>query len=108
MSHKDFAGLINQWQEQATDKADLVPEKIALHAADIIKLAALSEIYQLPREDIAAELLRRALLAMEEEMPYIPGSKVIRVEEGNPIYEDIGPLPKYLAAKQRLTEDSAK
>ena len=39
-------------------------------------------------------------------MPYIQGSKVIRIEDGEEIYEDAGPMPRYLAAQKALLDAS--
>ena len=61
-------------------------------------------MYQMSlRTQLAAELLHTVLLEVEEKMPYKPGTKIIRMEEGDPVYEDIGPMPRYIAIKHRLT-----
>jgi hypothetical protein len=69
---------------------------------DLIKVEALAEAYKLPASDLLANLINTALLEIEEQMPYVAGDKVIRIEEGDPIYEDVGRTPEYLAAKDRL------
>ena len=38
-------------------------------------------------------------------MPYVQGDKVIRLEEGDEVYEDIGPLPRYLDAQKKVLEN---
>ncbi len=35
-------------------------------------------------------------------MPYVPGTTVIRVEDGDEVYEDVGPLPRYLNTQKQL------
>ncbi len=35
-------------------------------------------------------------------MPYIAGDKVIRVEESAEVYEDVGPMARYLEAQEHL------
>ncbi|MBQ0713128.1 MAG: type 1 pili tip component [Porticoccus sp.] len=97
-----FSQLLGSWEKRSTDNADLIATTIAIHEPDQIKLQALAELYQLPEGEITGHLLRHALKALETEMPYIPGSKVIRIEEGDEIYEDIGPLPRYLEAQKQL------
>ena len=59
-------------------------------------------MYSLPVEEITASLLHQALVELEEKMPYVAGERVIRVEEGANIYEDIGPMARYLAAHKAL------
>ena len=49
--------------------------------------------------------MHQALNTLEEQMPYIAGDKVIRVEEGEEVYEDVGPMPRYLAAKRSLADE---
>lgn len=46
---------------------------------------------------------------LEASLPYVKGSKVVAVDEqGDPLYEDIGPTPRFLALSrqylQRLSE----
>ena len=108
MRREKFSELLNCWEKNARNVRNLQQQQVSLHTEDIIKLAALAEVYQLPVENITAELMRCSLLLLEEEMPYIPGDKIIRMEEGNEVYEDIGPLPKYLAAMHRIQKNSAK
>ncbi len=97
-----FKQLLNQWDANAKIKTELVTEPIAMSHSDSVKLEALAQLYALPKEEIIAQLIHLALLNVEEQMPYIPGPKVIRVEEGSEIYEDIGPMPKYLSAQWAL------
>lgn len=98
-----FSQLLQNWEKRSAENADLLPTSITVHEPDQIKLQALSEMYQLPANEIAAHLLH---VALETEMPYIPGSRVIRIEEGNEVYEDIGPMPRYLETQRRLREQT--
>jgi len=68
----------------------------------LIKVEALAEAYKLPASDLLANLINTTLREIEEQMPYVAGDKVIRIEEGDPIYEDVGRTPEYQAAKDRL------
>lgn len=101
-SHLGFSRLLDTWEKRSAENSDLQPTSITIHEPDQIKLQALAEMYQLPVDEIAAHLLSIALETLEAEMPYIPGPKVIRIEEGNEIFEDIGPTPRYLEAQRRL------
>jgi hypothetical protein len=97
-----FSQLLGRWEKRSTDNADLIAATIAIHEPDQIKLQALAELYQLQEDEITGHLLHQALKALEAAMPYVPGSKVIRIEEGDDIYEDIGPLPRYIEAQKQL------
>jgi hypothetical protein len=104
-SQKGFSQLLNSWEKRSTENADLIISSIAMHKPDRIKLQALSNLYKLSEGEISGHLLHHALEALEAEMPYIPGSKVIRIEEGNEVYEDVGPLPRYLKAQKKLRKN---
>lgn len=69
---------------------------------DLIKVEALAGVYRLPTNDLLANLINKALHEVEVQIPYVVGSKVIRTEEGDPVYEDVGRAPAYLAAEARL------
>lgn len=103
-NHKGFSLLLDEWEKFSADRADLKTLTISIHESDHIKLLALSKLYQLPVQELTASLLEQALEALEAEMPYIPGKKVIRIEEGDEIYEDIGPTPRYLEAQKQVLE----
>ena len=100
-----FSRLLTEWEQRSANQADLIPTGIRVHETDHIKLAALSKLYNLPIDELAGSLLQQALKKLEAEMPYISGTKVIRVEEGDEIYEDIGPTPRYLAAQKLVREE---
>jgi len=104
-SKKGFSKLLTEWEQRSADQADLIPTNIWLHESDHIKLLALSKLYQLSPNELACSLLQQALETLEAEMPYIPGDKVIRIEEGDEIFEDIGPTPRYLAAQKLAQEE---
>lgn len=102
MNSHSFKSLLAQWQSQTTFSQQRVSCQVEIPQHDLQKLEALAETFQLERNEVVASLLHLAILEIEEKMPYIPGSKVIRVEEGEEIYEDQGPMPRYLAAQQKL------
>lgn len=104
MSLSNFSGLLEEWEKHADEEKTKVECEVSLFSVDKYKLQALAEVYKLPIEEVVASLVHHALLEVEEKMPYIPGEKVIRVEEGVNVYEDIGPTPEYLAILNRIRE----
>ena len=104
MPNNHLSQLLSKLEEQSTEKCKLVDCRFAISEEDKVKVQALAEMFQLPEEELVADLLHASLLEMEEKMPYRAGTKVIRVEEGDPVYEDVGPMPRYMAIKNRLTQ----
>lgn len=102
MSNSLIHQMLDDWEQQSAQVKEQVSTNIVLNKEDLVKVQALAEVYQLPATDLLANLINNALLEVEIHMPYVAGPKVIRVEEGEPIYEDIGRTPAYLAAKARL------
>jgi hypothetical protein len=57
-------------------------------------------------EELLGELIGAALEELETSFPYVKGQKVIATdEEGDPMYEDIGPTPRFLALSRRYLQD---
>jgi hypothetical protein len=53
-------------------------------------------------EELITDLLSAALDEMESVMPYRQGTKVVATDEqGDPLYEDIGPTPRYLSLTEK-------
>ncbi|OMH30919.1 hypothetical protein [Motiliproteus sp. MSK22-1] len=102
MAETPIASMLRSWDHHTIEHLPKVIRKIPISKDDVAKLEALAEVYQLPTEDIIANLISNALREVEEKIPYVQGSKVVRIEEGDPIYEDAGLMPKYLKAKERL------
>ncbi|TNC81330.1 MAG: type 1 pili tip component [Oleiphilus sp.] len=90
--------LANHWEKQA--KATLTSEEYSfrLPLEDAAKIAALAEMYpKRTKNEILGELVSAALEELETNFPYIQGSRVTEHDEmGDPIYEDIGPTPRFL------------
>lgn len=74
------------------------------------RLAALSEMYPKRRpEELLGELLGAALEELEASFPYVKGQQVIATdEEDNPLYEDVGPTPRFLALSRRYLRDMSE
>ncbi|MGB0733875.1 MAG: hypothetical protein ACPGPF_08910, partial [Pontibacterium sp.] len=68
---------------------------------------AMANVFDMEPQALVSSLLHTVLLEAEASMPYRAGTKVIRVEDGDPIYEDVGPTPRYLAAKRKLEQANA-
>ncbi|MFV8569577.1 hypothetical protein ACNQ6O_00065 [Marinobacter sp. SBS5] len=94
--------MLDDWELRSNHVKEQVSTEVVLNKVDLIKIEALAETYELPASDLLANLIHTALLEVEEQMPYVAGDKVIRIEEGEPIYEDVGRTPEYMAAKARL------
>lgn len=102
-----IADLIRQWEDSASGQLTVREYQIRLQLRDAARIAALVEMY--PRRDeteLISELLTAALDDLEKVMPYIPGNQVVSEdEEGNPLYEDIGPTPRFLALLQKCMQE---
>ena len=102
MGSQSLAKLLETWEHHASKESQKTEITLPIFQSDAIRLAALSEVYKLSEEDVISTLLHEALNELEAKMPYIPGKKVIRVEDGEEIFEDTGPMPQYLAAQKSL------
>jgi hypothetical protein len=76
---------------------------VRLPLRDAARIAALAEMYPRRSEtELISELLTAALDELEAAMPYIPGTQVVAEdEEGNPVYEDTGPTPRFLELSRK-------
>ena len=68
--------------------------RLPVHVA--AKLAALSEIYpQKTRTQMVADLLSAALADLEQGLPSFPGKFFVEDEEGQPLFEAVGPGERF-------------
>lgn len=99
--------LLELWEDTA--RADLTKDvfEVRLPVEDASKIKALAELY--PRrstEEIITDLLSAALTEVERSLPYIRGKAVVaRDEMGDPLYEDVGPTPRYRSLLQKYLAD---
>lgn len=95
--------LIRRWEESASGRLTLREYRIPLPLKDAARIAALVEMYPLRSEsELISELLTAALDELEIAMPYLPGGQAVTEdEEGNPVYEDIGPTPRFLELSRK-------
>lgn len=96
--------LAQYWEKQA--KATLTTDEYSfrLPIEDAAKISALAEMYpKRTKNEILGELLSAALDELETSFPYVAGTKEIaRDEMGDPMYEDIGPMPRFLDLSKKF------
>jgi hypothetical protein len=104
--------LARHWERSAKGRLSPTGHVLHLDVESAARLAALAEMYPKRRpEELLGELLGAALEELEASFPYVKGQQVIATdEEGDPLYEDIGPTPRFLALSRRYLQamDSRK
>lgn len=103
--------LVNNWENNAKGRLSATPYQVHLDVEAAARLAALAEMYpKRSPEELLGELIGAALEELEASMPYVQGSQVVATDEqGDPLYEDIGPTPRFLSlARKYLRELSAQ
>lgn len=95
--------LVSEWERNATGRMSSKHYSIPLDVESAARLAALAEMYpKRSTEELLGELVGAALEAIETSLPYVQGSQVIATDEqGDPVYEDIGPTPRFLALSRK-------
>lgn len=95
--------LVRHWEQNAKGRLTRSEYSIHLDVESAARLAALAEMY--PKrsvEELIGELVGSALEELEASFPYVRGSQVVATDEqGDPLYEDIGPTPRFLALSRR-------
>ncbi|TBU95993.1 hypothetical protein [Stutzerimonas kirkiae] len=97
-----FATLLNQWETRSRAAQERVETTLTLYRHDLVKIKAFAEIYGLDEQTITEGLLHAAIHEAESAIPYIKGEQVIRTEEGDEIFADVGKTPAYVEAEQRI------
>ncbi|HYM43453.1 MAG TPA: pilin assembly protein [Steroidobacteraceae bacterium] len=104
--------LLESWRETAA--APRTARKFAVHLPldEAAQLQALAQMFpgRTP-EQLITELLGAALKELAAAMPYVAGQRVISTDEqGDPIYEDVGPTPRFMLLartyRQRLEKEA--
>lgn len=95
--------LVSEWEQSATGRMSSRQYSIPLDVESAARLAALAEMYpKRSTEELLGELVGAALEAIETSLPYVRGNQVIATDEqGDPIYEDVGPTPRFLALSRK-------
>ena len=101
--------LAQHWEENAKGRLTDTGYKIHLDMEAAARLAAITEMYPKRQpEELLGELIGAALEELEKSFPYVKGSTVVATdEEGDPLYEDVGPTPRFLALSRRHLHDLA-
>jgi hypothetical protein len=99
----DIKELLERWERAGSAKITAREYRVRLPIHDAARVGALAEMYPLKsEEDIIMELLSVALDAVEAAFPYQQGTKIIAEDElDDPIYEDVGPTPRFLALSKK-------
>lgn len=92
-----FRTLLDNWQQKAPPVLTATEIPVRLSIDDAARLQALADLFPgHSQESIVTDLLAVALRELEASMPYVRGTKVVsRDEQGDPIYEDVGPTPRF-------------
>lgn len=99
--------LAKHWEHTAKGRLTKTGYAIHLDIEAAARLAAIAEMYpKRTPEELLGELIGAALEELEASFPYVQGQQVIATdEEGDPLYEDVGPTPRFLALSRRYLED---
>ena len=101
------------WQEEAGEHRTARDYHIRLPVRVAASALTPAEMYPGRTEtQIITELLLTALNELEESFPYVQGNRVVAEDEfGDPVYEDIGPTPRFselLRKYAQILEDELK
>jgi len=99
--------LARYWERNATGRLTKTQYAIHLDVESAARLAALTEMYPKHHpEELLGELIAAAMEELEASFPYIQGKTVVATDEqGDPLYEDVGPTPRFLALSRRYLQD---
>jgi len=99
--------LLTQWNKQTEHYQDLKEYSLRLPRYELAKIYALKEMYPGKDEcELLTDLLITALHALEEAFPYTPGDRIVAEDDnGDPIYEDIGPTPQFIALTRKYAAE---
>lgn len=97
--------LLGQWEKTARARLTARSYEVKLPIQDAARVAALAEIYpRMSEQQIITDLLSSALDEVTAALPYIQGEQVISEDDqGDPIYEDVGPTPRFHTLTQHHT-----
>jgi hypothetical protein len=103
VSQVSFKELLASWQERAAAPRTAKAYAVRLPVDDAARLDALAELFPgRTHEQLITELLGTALKEVAAAMPYVAGTRVIaRDEQGDPVFEDVGPTPRFMALVRR-------
>jgi len=99
-----FEKMLNNWESKSQESSERVEYTLTMHKHDLVKIKAFAQAYGLDEATITQGLIHSAIKEAEQAMPYVKGTDVIRVEEGEEIYADAGKTPVYVEAEQKLSK----
>jgi hypothetical protein len=99
--------LVEHWEETASGELTQREYRLHLPIEAAARVHALAEMYpQRNLEQVLTDLLEASLEELEASMPYVQGTRVIAEdEEGDPVYEDIGPTPRFLELTRKYCRE---
>lgn len=103
MTPNAFNDLLQDWTARQLSQRQKVTRTISLYDTDMVKVKALAAVFGISEQEIVASIIHHGLFELESKIPYEQGSKVIRVEEGEDVYEDIGVMPRYIDKIREIT-----
>jgi hypothetical protein len=89
--------LLQLWENEASQPLTAEEYRLRLPLYEAAKVAALAELFPgRSPEQIIVDLLSAALDELQEQFPYVKGSRVMAYdEEGDPIHDDAGLTPRF-------------
>lgn len=101
-----FRELLDAWSAEARPVRTAREYAVRLPIDDAAKIHALAELFPGHSvEDLITDLIGAAVRELEAAMPYRPGARVIsHDEQGDPVYEDVGPTPRFLELTRRYRQ----
>lgn len=103
MTPNAFNDLLQDWTARQLSQRQKVTRTISLYDTDMVKVKALAAVFGISEQEVVASIIHHGLFELESKIPYEQGSKVIRVEEGEDVYEDIGVMPRYIDKIREIT-----
>lgn len=102
--------LLDHWENNFGEPLSDTAYQLPLNVKDAARLEALVEMFPgMTHELILRDLIHAALNDLAGSLPYVQGNKVVtRDEEGFPVYEDVGPTPKFLELTRKHMQSLAK
>lgn len=99
-----IAELIQRWSSADQHSTETRTYSVRLPLRDAARIEALRIMYGGRSESqLMADLIRAALDELEVAMPYVPGKRVIAEDDyGDPIYEDLGPTPRFYSLSHEI------
>jgi len=99
--------LLDAWAAAEAPARTSETYDIRLSVEDAAKIHALADLFPgIGHERIITDLLSAAVDQAEAAIPYEAGDKVIREDDfGDPVYEDIGMTPEFLALVKKYRKE---